>query len=414
MKKHLLLIVFCASFFVNASAGTYKLIDIQTPGSLYNSHGLVYETFPMVTSLKLTGHLNAEDFTFLRQYFTGVKMLDLSGVDIYPSTGVNRNNEIINYPEHTLPEYALEYMNLDSLLLPNSLRTLGRYSLSGCNASHVSMPMFLDSVGPYAFYRCLSLKRLTLNHHITKLGVSAFAGCAALDSVVFEATTKEIPTSLFNGCSSLSSIQLPMGIEHIGESAFSGAKSLKHIELPSSLKTIGFAAFQTCESLEVMRIPSSVDSIGSDFMDYCQNLQSLYVFHQVPMRMDFRKVYFAYVPKTAILYVPAGTRELYHYASGWEYFWPNIQEMTGTSLNAPSKHSDLCYYNAKTGRLEWEGLQEQVVISLYDLNGRRIIQTVLTPDAKGVELGNLKTGLYMAKWNSIQGSGCQKIQISNN
>lgn len=413
MKKHLLLFVLCTSFFVNASAGMYKLIDIQTPGSLNNSHGLTYETLQMVTSLKLTGHLNVDDFNFLRQYFTGVKMLDLSGVDIYPSTGLSRNNEVINFTEHTLPEYALEYMNLDSLLLPNSLRTLGRYSLHGCSASYVSMPMFLDSIGPYAFYTCLSLKRIVLNHHITRLGFFAFGGCAALDSVVFETTTKEIPDNLFNGCSSLTSIQLPMGIEHIGESAFSGAKSLKHIELPSTVKTIGFSAFATCENLEVMHIPASVDSIGYDFMFNCQKLQSLYVYHQVPMGMNFRRTYFSYVPKTATLFVPAGTRELYHYASGWEYFWPNIQEMSGTSLNAPSKHSDACY-NAQTGRLEWEGLQGQVVLSLYDLNGRRLIQTILTPDAKGVELGNLKTGWYVAKWSSTQGSGCQKIQVTNN
>lgn len=396
MNKRLLLVILTSTLSFLSYAGTYKLVHVETPGTFSSSHGLVYEAFPMITSLKITGHLDANDFIHLRDYFTKLEMLDLSEVDILANT---------------LPEYALSNMTMDSLLLPNSIRTLGRNSVYNCaQLKHVTMPLFLDSIGPSAFLKCVSLRQIDLNHFIQHIEEGAFSGCWALDSVKFEASISKLANNLFNACSSLTSINLPLGIEHIGEAAFIGNSSLVHIGLPNSLKSIGFAAFEGCTKLEELRLPGSIDSIAYSFMDNCQGLKSLHVYNSTPVRMNFRVTYFNYVPKTAILYVPAGTRETYHYASGWEYFWPNIVERTSTTVETTTKSVSACRYDASTGCIDFQGIEKNSTFSLYDLKGK-IMQHSIVSESNSMYVGRLNAGLYFARWSSANGMRNQKILV---
>jgi hypothetical protein len=105
-------------------------------------------------------------------------------------------NEINNIIVLNTGELTFQYMDVKSVMLPDSLEHIGREAFSGNKLTSINIPNSVKTIGDFAF-----------------------------------------------GNNKLKSVMLPDSLEHIGREAFSGNK-LTSINIPNSVKTIGDGAFE--------------------------------------------------------------------------------------------------------------------------------------------------------------------------
>jgi uncharacterized repeat protein (TIGR02543 family) len=166
---------------ITAHFGRVGKFDV-TPGSL--------NTIPDITKfthLTLTGAIDARDVKFMRNCMLYLTELDLSGADVAAYEGLegtSPSTSSIVYPANEMPQYSFYYNNrsngtLLSVVLPQSLATIGAYAFRGCSAlESVTFPAGLRSIGRSAFYSCIGMTgNLTLPAGLTSIDLYAFTYC---------------------------------------------------------------------------------------------------------------------------------------------------------------------------------------------------------------------------------------------
>lgn len=127
-------------------------------------------------------------------------------------------------------------MNLESVILPGSIQTIGHSAFSDCtNLSSLttrnqdtSIPNGITTIAEQTFEYCTSLNRFDFPNSITSIEHGAFYWC-----------------------SSLSNITLPEGLTTVGPGAFSVA-GLTEVTLPKSLTTVGYGAFWSVPDIKTV------------------------------------------------------------------------------------------------------------------------------------------------------------------
>ena len=173
-------------FFNNENTLT---LHVATPGTLAD---LIFDagTRPvLVAKLTLTGTLNDDDFTCMRETMTSLVDLDLSGIT------------------NTSGVYFEGKENLVRIILPTNLTSIGYCAFKGCSSlTSITIPESVTSIGESAFCWCYSLTSITIPNSVTSIGVIAFAGCSSLTSLTIPNGVTSIGEQAFIDCSSLTSI----------------------------------------------------------------------------------------------------------------------------------------------------------------------------------------------------------------
>lgn len=141
------------------------------------------------------------------------------------------------------------------------------------NLTSVVIPNSVTSIGEYAFYGCTQLSSLEIPNSVTAIGKSAFYGCANLESISLSNGISEIPEYMLSQCISLEYIDIPSGVVTIGEDAFYNCRGLKGIKIQNVL-SIGASAFWNCKSLLSIDLPL-VLLIGEHAFKDCEGLRSI-------------------------------------------------------------------------------------------------------------------------------------------
>ena len=160
---------------------TTLTLHVEIPGTLSD---LIFDagTRPInIVQLTLTGTLNDDDFTCMRETMTSLADVDLSGIT--NTTGVNFKNK----------------SGLKRIILPD----------------------YLTSIEKYAFYYCSSLTSITIPNSVTSIGDNAFYSCSKLTSITIPNSVTSIGEWAFGSCYDLTSITIPSSVTSIGERAFS-------------------------------------------------------------------------------------------------------------------------------------------------------------------------------------------------
>ncbi|MGL4993759.1 MAG: leucine-rich repeat protein [Bacteroidales bacterium] len=170
--------------------------------------------------------------------------------------------------------------SLSNIQLGNSLETIGRQAFSNTSIESIQFPSTLKTIETASFAGCRMLKSVVLPSSLLTLESSMFSGCSSLESVDFSAVSSltELGYHQFKNCSMLKTIDLSSltKLNMLGEGCFAGCSSLESVITPSSIVAIDYGAFEDCTSLKSFDF-KNIQSIGTNAFVNCSSLQSIHV-----------------------------------------------------------------------------------------------------------------------------------------
>lgn len=339
-----------------------------------------------ITSLKINGDLNEDDFQYIRENLSALETLDLSGtaMTVFPDKALafyddaNTTLKEVILPEglETIGKSAFAMCTaLEKVNIPSTVTTLGRWILEGSSVSSFTIPDGVTKIPASCFYGS-ALTSMVVPSTVTSFATIyeddygdcswAFVKCMQLTSLVIEAPVKTIPNDFFTSAdydandiivkTNLTSLVLPDEVETIGAGAFNGCP-IKDLKLPVNLKSIGNEAFAYCEITELilpegfttlkggafrnaplkkLDLPSTIEDLNTDShvnLFNGANLEEVICRNSTPPALSqsyspFCDVkHFTFVNGTCVLKVPAASVDIYK-ASDWVKYFKNIEAIT--------------------------------------------------------------------------------------
>ena len=187
-------------------------------------------------------------------------------------------------------EFAFMESGVKTLTLGENLEVIGGGAFCGCRSLvELTIPENVKAIndksyisngyggGSYygAFENCESLKKITIEGDLDRIGTMAFWQCKSLSELIINGSVKDIGGGAFYGCTSLKEVTLPAGIEVIEDpveynyneyGAFEGCTALTKVTIgdeSAEIKiTIGQMAFYGCTKLEEVTLGNGVTKIG--------------------------------------------------------------------------------------------------------------------------------------------------------
>jgi hypothetical protein len=373
-------------------------------GIFYNCKGLTSLSIP--STVKSIGN---EVFF----YCTGLTKIDFpAGLSIIGENAFDNCTGLTSlvFPPSvtSLNRRAFEFCtSLNSVRLSQNLQNLGEEVFSGCTGiASIDLPQKLTVIGNGCFMGCSALTSIIIPPLITNIGYLVFVNCVNLTSVTLNSNITSLDMYAFSGCG-FKTIVLPNTLKIIDYEAFDNCKSLESITIPSSVTKIGENAFTYCSNLKSINIPASVTEIGSGAFTACPALSTIYSYLGTPIDMSFYGDAFWGIDKTTcILYVPIGKKTAYLNRMYWKDF-THIVEMT-TAVPALTDENVSIYLDPITGSFRIQGIQGASIISIYDLNGRMLLNKEIQADDI-ISVSNFPNGLYIVRILTKEGIIEKKI-----
>ena len=153
--------------------------------------------------------------------------------------------------------------SLESIELPPGFLQDGKVPDSmfeGCESlKTVTFDSPVSKVGRKAFYCCYDLNKINGMDKLGEIGPSAFMGTPSLSGNFDLSNIDSIPNSAFSG-SGITGVEFSDELTSIGNDAFSGTE-LTEVAFPDSLTRIGSEAFSYTK-IKMLKLPDSLTEIG--------------------------------------------------------------------------------------------------------------------------------------------------------
>ena len=217
-----------------------------------------------ITSLTVSGTMDARDFIFLRDSLNELKTVDLSAVNIvaFNSSEVLADLQT-NFAAGELPATSFFGKKITTITLPTGLTTIGKAAFAGCEElTSITFPSTVTTIGDYAFSGS-GLTEITLEENITTIGKGAFSRCEDMQMASI-LTAAPLSDFMFLGCTALSEVTVDGEVSAVGIGTFNGCNALTYHSLPSTVTTIGDEAYiaSGVSALGLSKF-NALDSIGS-------------------------------------------------------------------------------------------------------------------------------------------------------
>lgn len=250
MRK-LLFLLFTA---VATTLGCQALNVTTTAGGLGQAVGQDVD----ITTLAVTGTLDARDFLFITEELNELTTLDLSQATIAAyDKGVALYGTLTRYKANEIPRTAFFGKKLTSIVLPGNLESIGYGAFAGCyQLTSITIPESVVFIDDYAFSGS-ALTSVVVPAAVTVMGKGVFSRCESLESARVDGGS--VGKFAFLGDLNLSDVQIGANVAYIDEGAFNGCSSLSFITIdPANHMTrIGDEAFinSGIESLDIVNLP---------------------------------------------------------------------------------------------------------------------------------------------------------------
>ena len=199
----------------------------------------------------------------------------------------------------------------ESLVLPESLKTIGQYALAGMTSlESCQMRNNVESIGQYGFAYDENLADLTFSTKVGTLKNNLFDGCLKLPKFTVHPAVTSIENNVFNNCQSLANFTfsdnsniLKVGRKYVGNTYYSlfadcpieklylsrwliyeidqeawapfySQTKLVDLTFGETLGDIGKYLFEKCSALQTVNIPG-VESIGQKAFYECTSLNDV-------------------------------------------------------------------------------------------------------------------------------------------
>ena len=147
---------------------------------------------------------------------------------------------------------AIAPYGLTSYSIPTGVTGI-EYAFSGCDTYSILIPNTVETIGHDAFYDCENLSTIDIPESVICIGYQSFTG-SGLVSIYIPSNVKKIDGHAFEICRNLESVTIEEGVTSIGSRAFYNCFSLSSIILPESVNKIYSEAFGNCTSLSSITI----------------------------------------------------------------------------------------------------------------------------------------------------------------
>ncbi len=250
---------------------TIKTVNVSNAGTL--STLITESESKVITTLTLTGNIDARDFTFLRDKMPVLSTADLTLVSIKAYSGINGtiSGVFTTYPVNEIPAYAfynpvynIFKHTLTSFKVPSSALSIGYLAFYYCSklTGTFTIPASIKSIADYAFYGCSEISSFSVSSNNTRFSSN--------NGVLFNKNQDTL--FIFPGGKS-GSYTIPSSVKHVGASAFEGHKNLMQLNFSSTLNSIGNYAFAYCNGIVGnLSLPSSLKKIEDGAFYGCSNL----------------------------------------------------------------------------------------------------------------------------------------------
>ena len=190
-----------------------------------------------VTSLVVSGTMDARDFQFITETMDELSTLDLSQVTIVPfNQGMALYGTVTNYLGNTIPRTAFFGKKLSSVTLPANLETVGYAAFAGCDQLRsITLPATVSMIEDYAFAGA-GLTSVQIPQTVIYMGKGVFSRCESLENVVVNSFT--VGDFAFLGDISLNQVKIGSNVNYILRGAFNGCKALTTIDMSEAANLV--------------------------------------------------------------------------------------------------------------------------------------------------------------------------------
>lgn len=234
-----------------------------------------------------------------------------------------------NVAEKYAGEYGFNYRDSSELIHYSSYNGNAYVEWADKRIHKADIPAYVDGkpvtnigTGGYAFEDCIYLESVTLPDTVRTIGTNAFSNTAVSEIVLPENVT-DIDLNAFGNCIFLEKVNIPSGVTKISDSVFKNCFSLENIDLSENITEIGSYAFNGCISLKEISIPSSVKNIKDYVFTNCYSLERINVSEENNFYYDedgvlFREIKWAggNVTRNLVEYPAARANETYTMPDG--------------------------------------------------------------------------------------------------
>ena len=334
----------------------------------------------IIRELKVTGSINSKDFEFMRSLCgrdCPLSTIDLSEANIVSGEGTVANelpesalintfsleNIILPKSLTAIGMFAFQDSGIREFVLPKNVTTIGRDifyyadnlevlsveagnttfdSRDNCNAiietatntlrigcRTTVIPESVTAIGEAALSGKRGLKEVKLPNSVTSIGWAAFWADEDLTTVKLSAGITDLGESPFGGCENITSFEIDPNnpkydsrdncnaiIETATNTLIQGFSTTK---IPEGVKKIAAASFRSIFTLTEIEIPASVEKIEAEAFLYCNQLTKVVSHIRKPFTVS-SMVFSGDNMKSAVLYVPYGTKAAYANTPGWDNF----------------------------------------------------------------------------------------------
>ena len=201
------------------------------------------------------------------------------------------DNTVTSFTIHADTKFVGDYAladahNLESLVVPNGVLSLGRESLGYCTSlTSVTLPETLVALRPYAFRYCSALTQITLPNSLREIAYYVFEDCIALTALQIPAGVTSIEESVVSGCNALTSLTVDENntVYHSTNNCVINTSNKALVMgcsisvIPDYVEEIYDRAFNRCDGLTSVTLPASLTKLGASAFEQCNNLTSLTV-----------------------------------------------------------------------------------------------------------------------------------------